>query len=54
MLYWELLNFNPLGADKYTALRAENPFAAVRPLDKDALDRIGALVRDLGVEVRIG
>ena len=52
--YWELLNFNPLGADKYTALRQENPIAAARPLPKAALDRIAETVRDLGVEVRIG
>ena len=52
--YWELLNFNPLGADKYTALRQENPFADARPLPKAALDRIAETVRDLGVEVRIG
>ena len=52
--YWELLNFNPLGADKYTALRQENLFADARPLPKAALDRIAETVRDLGVEVRIG
>ena len=53
VLRYELLNFNPLGADKYTALRRENEFAAVRPLGPAALERIGAWLGGCGVEVRI-
>jgi len=50
---WELLNFNPLGGDKYTAVRAENPFADARPLEADRLDEIRAWLRGAGVTPRI-
>ena len=50
---YELLNFNPLGADKYTALREENRFAAARPLGKTRLDEIRETLKDCGVTVTI-
>ena len=51
--YYELLNFNPLGADKYTALREENPFAQARPLPREALEQLRSALSDAGVPVRI-
>lgn len=51
---YELLNFNPLGADKYTALRQENMFADTKPLAQTRLNEITAQLRGLGVEIKIG
>lgn len=39
-VYYELLNFNPLGGSKYKALFEENCFEGVRPLKKARLDEI--------------
>ena len=50
---YELLNFNPLGADKYTALRKENEFAAVRPFGKNRLSEIEEMLKGHGVDIRI-
>lgn len=38
--YYELLNFNPLGASKYEGMGAENAFAGVKPLPRE---RVAAL-----------
>ena len=37
---YELLNFNPLGADKLCALQRENPFRDARPLPEDDLEAL--------------
>ena len=50
---YEILNFNPLGADKYSALRRENPFRDARPFPADRLDRIRQALSGCGVPVRI-
>lgn len=51
--YYELLNFNPLGADKYTALREKNVFAGARPFGAEALERFAAVAAECGVPVKI-
>ena len=51
---YELLNFNPLGADKYTALRTGNIFENARPYGPEALKAFEAMVKDAGVPCRIG
>ncbi len=38
LLYYELLNFNPLGTSKYQSLNLENPFSSARPLPNDRID----------------
>ena len=50
---YELLNFNPLGADKYTALRKENAFASARPLGKNRLNQIEEALGSCGVAIKI-
>ncbi len=50
---YELLNFNPLGADKYTALRENNPFRDARPLSKSKLDVLRQALSDADVTVKI-
>lgn len=54
LLYYELLNFNPLGASKYEALGRENMFADARPLCKERLEEIKSLLGSEMVRVRIG
>ena len=53
VLYYELLNFNPLGADKYTALRMDNQFRSAKPLPKARLAQIEAALKDCGVNIKI-
>ncbi len=48
---YELLNFNPLGENKYTALAAENPFAGTRPLPPEKLRRLCAAAAGLNVKI---
>lgn len=51
--YYELLNFNPLGADKYSALRKDNDFAGSRPLDAAKLKELEVLLQAEGIPYRI-
>ncbi len=50
---YELLNFNPLGADKYAALGRENPFRDARPLSGEKLAGIRALIGEARVKIKI-
>ncbi|MGI5885687.1 MAG: glycyl-radical enzyme activating protein [Candidatus Spyradocola sp.] len=54
LLYYELLNFNPLGGSKYQALSAENAFSAARPLPEDRLNALAEAAKASGVAVRVG
>lgn len=50
---YEILNFNPLGADKYSALRQDNPFREARPFPTTRLQEIAQSLQDIHVSVRI-
>ncbi|MDR1933479.1 MAG: glycyl-radical enzyme activating protein [Spirochaetales bacterium] len=50
--YYELLNFNPLGASKYKSLGKPNPFQDVRPLPEKRVQELAALAGKAGVPVR--
>lgn len=50
---YELLNFNPLGGDKYAGLGMGNAFASARPLPDDRLDELAAAARVCGAAVRV-
>jgi pyruvate formate lyase activating enzyme len=52
LLYYELLNFNPLGDSKYTALNAENPFRDARPLNDEDMSALAAAAGKAGIEVK--
>ncbi|MDR1599129.1 MAG: glycyl-radical enzyme activating protein [Oscillospiraceae bacterium] len=52
--YYELLNFNPLGGSKYSALGLDNPFANARPLPDADMDRLAGAARSSGIPVRVG
>lgn len=54
LLYYELLNFNPLGQSKYLALDAENAFETARPLPENRLEALAAAARASGAAVRVG
>lgn len=52
--FYELLNFNPLGGNKYKALGLNNTFAAVKPLSAERMQRLAAAAGQYGIEMRCG
>ncbi len=52
-LYYELLNFNPLGANKYESLSRKNPFQDAKPLPHSRLKELKAMAESKGVPTRI-
>ncbi|MDW7659546.1 MAG: glycyl-radical enzyme activating protein [Bacillota bacterium] len=52
MLYFELLNFNPLGHAKYISLGYEDPFAQTRPLSRERVQVLAQVARQAGISVR--
>ncbi|MDR2657989.1 MAG: glycyl-radical enzyme activating protein [Oscillospiraceae bacterium] len=54
LMYYELLNFNPLGDSKYRALGLDNPFAQTRPLPAEDIERLADAARSCGIPVRVG
>ena len=54
LLYYELLNFNPLGASKYDGLGADDPFAAARPLPPEKVAALAAALADFPIRVKAG
>lgn len=49
---YELLNYNPLGEPKYTALGMEYALHGAKPLDKDELALLAAAAGGYGIPVR--
>lgn len=54
LLYYELLNFNPLGGSKYIALAEENVFADARPLNEEKLTVLADAAKKVCAKVRVG
>lgn len=52
--YYELLNFNPLGAPKYDALGQPYAFRDARPLPAGRLDVLRKCAEEAGIPVRVG
>ena len=52
--YYELLNFNPLGASKYDSLEMNNDFRDARPLPKERIEALADAARALGLQVKVG
>ena len=50
---YELLNFNPLGGSKRTALQEENDFEDCKPFSVAALEELRQQLVSLGVTVKI-
>ena len=53
ILYYELLNFNPLGGSKRIAIDAEDSFEACRPFSDKQLEEIKAKLEDTGVSIKV-
>ena len=49
---YELLNFNPLGGSKYTAIDKNNHFADAKPLSKERLSELAELTKNYNVKIR--
>ncbi|MDD5602906.1 MAG: glycyl-radical enzyme activating protein, partial [Eubacteriales bacterium] len=47
LLYYELLNFNPLGEAKFKAMGKANPLEKERPLPPEKLDRIRLMLEGM-------
>lgn len=54
LIYYQLLNFNPLGASKYQGLDAENPFSDLRPYTDDQMKAFDRMLADIGIPVKVG
>jgi len=54
LVYYQLLNFNPLGASKYESLDAHNDFADARPFDDSQMEFFGKCACREGVKVKVG
>ena len=54
LLYYELLNFNPLGESKYKSLDGNNKFSEVRPFAKEELKKYEKLISRFNIKVKIG
>jgi pyruvate formate lyase activating enzyme len=52
LLYYELLNFNPLGGPKYASLSLPDPYAGVMPLPTARMRALAALAQGAGVQTR--
>ena len=53
ILYYELLNFNPLGSAKRIAMDAPDSFADAKSLSKDQLEAIREGLSDIDIAIRI-
>lgn len=54
LVYYELLNFNPLGGSKYQALDVENVLADARPLPEERMQALAAAAQSACPSVRVG
>ena len=53
ILYYELLNFNPLGGSKYEALNAQDDFADAKPLSQEQLEAYKEALKDIDITVKV-
>ena len=53
ILYYELLNFNPLGGSKYEALNAQDDFADAKPLSQEQLEAYKEALKDINITVKV-
>ena len=54
LVYYQLLNFNPLGASKYQSLDAENDFDEARSYTDEQMRAFGEMLSDIDVPVKVG
>lgn len=51
-MYYELLNFNPLGDSKYDSLGLKNPFKEAKPLSPSRLEALKGIASQEGILVK--
>ena len=54
LLYYEILNFNPLGSSKYKSLDAKDAFADARPFSNEVLKNLEKRLSAFGIKVKVG
>ena len=54
LVYYQLLNFNPLGVSKYGSLDAECEFSHLRPYSDDEMRLFGEMLSDFNIRVKVG
>ncbi len=54
LIYYQILNFNPLGASKYDGLSAANDFRTAKPFSDDEMKAFGEMAAKGGVKVKVG
>lgn len=54
LLYYELLQFNPLGDGKYSAMGMENRFRNVAATVEDQVNYLAQAARESGIPVKVG
>ena len=54
LVYYQLLNFNPLGGSKYESLNAKNCFREARPFTNEEMQAFGSMLSDISVKIKVG
>lgn len=54
LIYYQLLNFNPLGASKYQSLDKANDFSSLRPYSDEQMKGFAAMLSDINIKVKVG
>ena len=54
LIYYQLLNFNPLGASKYQSLDKANDFSLLRPYTNEQMKEFGEMLSDINIKVKVG
>ena len=54
LIYYQLLNFNPLGASKYQSLDRTNDFSSLRPYTDEQMKEFGEMLSDINIKVKVG
>ena len=54
LIYYQLLNFNPLGASKYQSLDKANDFSLLRPYTNEQMKEFGEMLSDIDIKVKVG
>ena len=54
LIYYQLLNFNPLGASKYQSLDKDNDFSALKPYSEAQMKEFGEMLSDINIEIKVG
>ena len=54
LLYYQILNFNPLGSGKYDGLDKKNDFSNCRPFTDTQMKSFGEMIASCGICVKVG